>query len=276
MNSLALDIRNAWRKPVRSSKFSASGHFQASLATWDALLTIRVANFRMPETTPGNWSTSQTICRRPKARARVCMVPARHLETHPEPTSQPIEAHGSARDGRGLRITQGDQAGGADAVGTAAHGHTPHQRRGAAEDSGHGAQQAVAQGGADAAGDQDRGHGQLGVALWANGLPFSPSPLVLWSYGTCEPSMPSADITERCSRGKDSGAGTPSGDLGFTAPTVVSKTEKQPEKQQVAKTHLKSSALSNQSPVVLYIRTPRPVTAAGSHWKNRSPTSRTA
>lgn len=104
--------------------------------------------------------------------------------------------------------------------------------------------------------------------------PFSP--LVLWSYGTCEPSMPSADITERCSRGKDSGAGTPSGDLGFTAPTVVSKTEKQPEKQQVAKTHLKSSALSNQSPVVLYIRTPRPVTAAGSHWKNRSPTSRTA
>mmetsp|Transcript_130067 Transcript_130067/g.324239 ORF Transcript_130067/g.324239 Transcript_130067/m.324239 type:complete len:299 (-) Transcript_130067:788-1684(-) len=87
-----------------------------------------------------------------------------------------------------------------------------------------------------------------------------------------EPSMPSADITDRCNIGKDRGGGTLSGDCGATAPMAVARMEKHPEALHVAKTHLKSSGLSSHLSVVLYIRTPSPVTAAGSHWKSLSPT----
>mmetsp|Transcript_84319 Transcript_84319/g.149030 ORF Transcript_84319/g.149030 Transcript_84319/m.149030 type:complete len:296 (+) Transcript_84319:385-1272(+) len=88
----------------------------------------------------------------------------------------------------------------------------------------------------------------------------------------CEPSIPKADITERWRSGKESGAGMLRGESGLTAPMVVRNTEKQPEAVQVARTQRKSSGRSNQRPVVLYMRTPRPVTAAFSHLKKRSPT----
>mmetsp|Transcript_40289 Transcript_40289/g.110912 ORF Transcript_40289/g.110912 Transcript_40289/m.110912 type:complete len:221 (+) Transcript_40289:576-1238(+) len=84
--------------------------------------------------------------------------------------------------------------------------------------------------------------------------------------------MPSADMTERWRSGSESGAGTLNGKDGATAAAVVMASEAQPETQQVASTHLKSAASSSQSPVVSYILTPSPVTAAGNHWKSRSPT----
>mmetsp|Transcript_162961 Transcript_162961/g.522562 ORF Transcript_162961/g.522562 Transcript_162961/m.522562 type:complete len:218 (-) Transcript_162961:1276-1929(-) len=87
-----------------------------------------------------------------------------------------------------------------------------------------------------------------------------------------EPSMPSADITDRCNMGRASGGGTLRGDAGATAARLVRRTEKQPENPHVASTHLKSSGRSSHFSVVLYMRTPKPVTAAGSHLKSRSPT----
>mmetsp|Transcript_124464 Transcript_124464/g.248258 ORF Transcript_124464/g.248258 Transcript_124464/m.248258 type:complete len:239 (-) Transcript_124464:765-1481(-) len=89
---------------------------------------------------------------------------------------------------------------------------------------------------------------------------------------TSDPSMPRADITERWSNGKESGAGKPSGDCGATAPNEAKSSEKQAETLHVTSTHRKSSELSSQSAVVLYMRTPRPVTAAANHWKRKSPT----
>mmetsp|Transcript_62498 Transcript_62498/g.191162 ORF Transcript_62498/g.191162 Transcript_62498/m.191162 type:complete len:259 (-) Transcript_62498:636-1412(-) len=89
-----------------------------------------------------------------------------------------------------------------------------------------------------------------------------------------EPSMPSADMTDRCSIGSDNGGGTDSGDCGATAATEVHNREKQPDAAHVPRTTLKSSGRSSHLSVVLYMRTPSPVTAAGSHWKSRSPTPR--
>eukprot|EP00971_Amphidinium_carterae_P097411 1927477-Amphidinium_carterae.1 len=66
----------------------------------------------------------------------------------------------------------------------------------------------------------------------------------------CEPSMPKADMTDRCKRGNDKGAGTPMGDARATAARAVKTMEKMPETPQVAKTHLKSLGLSSQSGVV--------------------------
>mmetsp|Transcript_13397 Transcript_13397/g.22028 ORF Transcript_13397/g.22028 Transcript_13397/m.22028 type:complete len:201 (-) Transcript_13397:913-1515(-) len=87
-----------------------------------------------------------------------------------------------------------------------------------------------------------------------------------------EPSIPNADITERCSSGRDNGCGMLSGDCGLTAPMAVAKIEKQPDMPHVVMTHLKSLGSSSHFPVVSYIRTPRLVTAAGNHLKNKSPT----
>ena len=67
-------------------------------------------------------------------------------------------------------VPQGDEPRGANGMGGASHGYTPHQGRRRAEDPGEGVQQRVAQGGPDAAGDEDRCHSQLWVAFWANGL----------------------------------------------------------------------------------------------------------
>jgi hypothetical protein len=83
-----------------------------------------------------------------------------------------------------------------------------------------------------------------------------------------EPSMPNADITERCRSGKESGDGTLSGEVVFTAKSAVPISDTQPDALQVASTHLKSLASSNHKPVVVYILTPSPVTAAGSHLKS--------
>lgn len=85
-----------------------------------------------------------------------------------------------------------------------------------------------------------------------------------------EPSMPSADITDRCNNGKDNGAGTESGDA--EPNNAVPPRDIKPETVQVASTHLKSSGLSSHRLVVLYILTPKPVTAAFSHLNKRSPT----
>mmetsp|Transcript_70732 Transcript_70732/g.153605 ORF Transcript_70732/g.153605 Transcript_70732/m.153605 type:complete len:224 (+) Transcript_70732:221-892(+) len=87
-----------------------------------------------------------------------------------------------------------------------------------------------------------------------------------------DPSMPRADITERCRSGNESGAGMLNGDWTATAASAETPSETHPETPQVPSTQRKSPASSSQRPVVLNILTPRPVTAAGSHWKSLSPT----
>mmetsp|Transcript_117145 Transcript_117145/g.311548 ORF Transcript_117145/g.311548 Transcript_117145/m.311548 type:complete len:307 (+) Transcript_117145:91-1011(+) len=80
------------------------------------------------------------------------------------------EAHAGAADGRGLGVAEGDEARRADGVRRAAHGDAAHERRGDVEHGRQGAEQRIAQGRADAPGDEDRGNRQLGVALGPDGL----------------------------------------------------------------------------------------------------------
>mmetsp|Transcript_48195 Transcript_48195/g.90219 ORF Transcript_48195/g.90219 Transcript_48195/m.90219 type:complete len:231 (+) Transcript_48195:3-695(+) len=191
------------------------------------------ANARMPDTTPGSWST------------KVCMVPARHIEA-PEIAAASVSP---------MEIRP--------AVPMECAEHPIETPRTSGE-------------------DERKMAGKASSRVLPNEAPMHPVMRMdaTASFGShsgpmaCEPSMPRADITERWRSGRESGAGMVSGDFGFTAPKVVRKIEKQPEAEQVANTHLKSSALSSQSPVVLYILTPRPVTAAGNHWNSLSPTPR--
>merc|ERR1712216_434706 len=80
-----------------------------------------------------------------------------------------------------------------------------------------------------------------------------------------EPSIPSADITERLVIGRESGAGILSGDIGWLDTRTVPNAAAVAETPEVTKTQRRFPGSSYHLSVVLYMRKPRALTATASH-----------